>query len=61
MPISSKETAPAYIEVGSGSFQDAPSLSKDGNLLDHSRIEFEAELMEKLADAVNDTTSKYGL
>lgn len=57
----SKEIAPAYIEVGSGSFQDAPSLSKDGNLMDHSKIEFEAELVERLADAVNDTPSKTGL
>ena len=61
VPVIQKEIAPAYIEVGSGSFQDAPSLSRDDHPLDNGKTDFEIELMEKLADAANDTPSKYGL
>lgn len=70
VPSIHKDTAPAYIEVGSGSFQvrskgttrlfrfisiqDAPSLSVYGSSLDSLKSDFEVELMEKLADAAVD-------
>lgn len=61
VPVTQKDIAPAYIEVGSGSFQDAPLLCKDDNPLDNGKHDFEIELMEKLADAANDTPTKYSL
>ena len=60
VPSTHKDTAPAYIEVGSGSFHDAPSLSVYGTSLDSLKSDFETELMEKLADAANDTPTKHG-
>jgi hypothetical protein len=59
VPSTYKDIAPAYIEVGSGSFQDAPSLSIYGTSLDSLKSDFETELMEKLADAANDTPTKH--
>ncbi len=61
VPSTYKDIAPAYIEVGSGSFQDAPSLSIYGTSLDSLKSDFETELMEKLADAANDTPTKHSL
>ncbi|CAF0927478.1 unnamed protein product [Adineta steineri] len=58
VPNIHKDTAPAYIEVGSGSFQDAPSLSVYGSSLDSLKSDFEVELMEKLADAAVDISLK---
>lgn len=54
VPDIHKDISPAYIEVGSGSFQDAPSLSLFGSSFDSLKSDFEIELMEKLADAAND-------
>jgi len=53
-----KDVAPAYIEVGSASFQDAPALSIYGSSVDSLKSDFEVELMEKLADAAVDISSK---
>ncbi len=61
VPTMHKDIAPAYIEVGSSSFQDAPSLSVYGTSLESLKSDFETELMEKLADAANDTPTKHGL
>ena len=61
VPTTQKDIAPAYIEVGSGSFQDAPSLSMYGTSLDSLKSDFETELMERLADAANDIPTKHGL
>ncbi|CAF1145037.1 unnamed protein product [Adineta ricciae] len=61
VPNSQKEVAPAFIEVGSGSFQDAPSLSVYGSSLDSLKSDFEVELMEKLADAAVDISLRNGI
>ncbi|CAF3039158.1 unnamed protein product [Rotaria sp. Silwood2] len=53
-----KDVAPAYIEVGSGSFQDAPSLSIYGNSFDSLQSDIEIDLVEKLADAAVDISLK---
>ncbi|CAF0792024.1 unnamed protein product [Rotaria sp. Silwood1] len=58
VPNMHKEISPAYIEVGSGSFQDAPSLSIYGSSLDSLKSDLEVELVEKLADAAIDIPSK---
>ncbi|UJR15909.1 hypothetical protein I4U23_002830 [Adineta vaga] len=58
VPNMHKDTAPAYIEVGSGSYQDAPSLSIYGSSLDSLKSDFEVELVEKLADAIMDLPLK---
>ncbi|CAF1336712.1 unnamed protein product [Adineta steineri] len=60
VPNMHKDIAPAYIEVGSGSFQDAPSLSIYGSSFDSLKSDFEVELMEKLADAAVDIPLKNG-
>jgi hypothetical protein len=60
VPSIHKDIAPAYIEVGSGSFQDAPSLSIYGSSLDSLKSDFEIELVEKLADAAVDLSLKNG-
>ncbi|CAF0735133.1 unnamed protein product [Didymodactylos carnosus] len=60
MPNMQKDISPAYIEVGSGSFQDAPSLSIYGSSFDSLKSDFEVELVEKLFEAANDSTLKNG-
>lgn len=60
VPSTHKDIAPAYIEVGSGSFQDAPSLSVYGSSFDSLKSDFEVELMEKLADAAVDISLRNG-
>ncbi|CAF1306694.1 unnamed protein product [Adineta ricciae] len=58
VPSIHKDIAPAYIEVGSGSYQDAPSLSIYGSSLDSLKSDFEVELVKKLADAIMDLPLK---
>ncbi|CAF0820857.1 unnamed protein product [Didymodactylos carnosus] len=60
MPGLQKDISPAYIEVGSGSFQDAPSLSIYGSSFDSAKSDYEVELVEKLFEAANDLTLKNG-
>ncbi|CAF0778151.1 unnamed protein product [Rotaria sordida] len=58
VPNTYKDISPAYIEVGSGSFQDAPSLSIYGSSLESLKSDLEVELVEKLADAAIDIPLK---
>ncbi|CAF2969333.1 unnamed protein product [Rotaria sp. Silwood2] len=58
VPNMHKDISPAYIEVGSGSFQDAPSLSIYGSSFDSLKSDLEVELAEKLADAAIDIPLK---
>ena len=60
MPDIQRDIAPAFIEVGSGSFQDAPALSVYGSSFDSLKSDFEVELAEKLADAAIDISWKNG-
>jgi len=60
VPSTHKDIAPAYIEAGSGSFQDAPSLSVYGSSFDSLKSDFEVELVEKLADAAVDISLRNG-
>ncbi|CAF1492959.1 unnamed protein product [Rotaria sordida] len=58
VPNLHKDIAPAYIEVCSGSFQDAPSLSIYGSSFDSLKSDIEFDLVEKLADAAVDISLK---
>ncbi|CAF1211364.1 unnamed protein product [Rotaria magnacalcarata] len=58
VPSLQKDIALAYIEVGSGSYQDAPSLSVYGDSFDSTKSDFEVDLVEKLADAAVDISLK---
>ncbi|CAF4861064.1 unnamed protein product [Rotaria socialis] len=59
VPNLHSDISPAYIEVGSGSFQDGPSLNIYGSSLDSLKSDFEIELVEKLADAAIDIPLKH--
>jgi len=53
-----KDVARAFIEVGSFNSHDSPLLSIYGTSQDNSRS---ADLVDRLADAANETPFKYSL